>query len=178
MQARLEERGARSMVVVGPVGVGKTTLLRALFRKLALAGYTVLETSTGRLISGMKYIGEWQQRITELISHARIEHKVVVYFQDLNQVTTVGTTETSTDTFATYLRAPVERGELALLGEGSAAAIAVGLDSDPSFRRSFIDVRMIEPTREQACLITTGALAAWASEAERGIEISEPTLAF
>ncbi len=178
MQARLVERGPKSMVVVGPVGVGKTTLLRALFRRLALAGYTVLETSTGQLISGMKYIGEWQQRITSLIREARADHKVIVYFQDLNQVTTVGTTETSTDTFATYLRAPVERGELALLGEGTAAAIAVGLDSDPSFRRSFIDARMLEPNLGQALRITTGALSTMAAEGGREIEISDPTLGF
>ncbi|HET7542088.1 MAG TPA: AAA family ATPase [Polyangiaceae bacterium] len=178
MLARLEERGAKSIVVTGPVGVGKTTLLRALFRRLALAGYTVLETSTGQLISGMKYIGEWQQRITTLIREARTDRKVVVYFQDLNQVTTVGATETSTDTFATYLRAPVERGELSLLGEGTAAALAVGLDADPSFRRSFLEARMIEPTLAQTLAITKRALQELAAESERPIEISEPTLTF
>lgn len=84
----------------------------------------------------------------------------MVYFQDLNQVTTVGASAASTDTFANYLRAPVERGELALLGESTPAALAVGLDSAPSFRRSFIEARMIEPTLAQALVIAKSALSA------------------
>jgi DNA replication protein DnaC len=67
LSARLEERSSKSLVVAGPVGVGKTMLRRALFRRISLAGYPVLGTSTGRMISGMTQIGE--RRRTRSGSH-------------------------------------------------------------------------------------------------------------
>ena len=70
-------RPARSIVLVGPSGTGKTAWVRMLARHLALAAEgqgkskqrrRLWATSTERIVSGMQFLGEWQERVLALVA--------------------------------------------------------------------------------------------------------------
>ena len=76
----LDQRPLPSILVVGEPGVGKTTLVQGLARELlrrrrATKGQVprVWATSADRLIAGMIYLGQWQERCLALIEELEDE---------------------------------------------------------------------------------------------------------
>ena len=74
LMALVDERPLPSVLVVGEPGVGKTTLVQAFARELlrkrrAQSRHVprLWATSADRLIAGMIYLGQWQERCLELI---------------------------------------------------------------------------------------------------------------
>jgi len=69
-------RPARSIVLVGPSGTGKTAWVRMLARHFSQAAESqgkskqrrrLWATSTERIVSGMQFLGEWQERVLSLV---------------------------------------------------------------------------------------------------------------
>lgn len=66
-----------SVLLLGPSGVGKTATVQELCHRIASASAGALEdravwhVTAGRLMSGMIYLGEWQERALELVAAAR-----------------------------------------------------------------------------------------------------------
>src|SRR6185295_13517540 len=106
-------------ILVGPPGVGKTTLLYHAVHDLALAeGYEahrnldklteVWRISGKRIIAGMSYLGDWQKRANELLEEAR-RRRAILCFDDLHTLGRVGRTRDSETNLADFFRGPLER---------------------------------------------------------------------
>src|SRR5688500_2697158 len=65
------EPPARSVVVVGEEGVGKSVAIRKAARRLHVRGWTVFEATAAEAISGQKYIGEIEERVQQLAGIGR-----------------------------------------------------------------------------------------------------------
>src|SRR5579872_373928 len=67
----------QSVLLLGPSDVGKTAILHEVAARMArrqdpansvgLAGARVVSISTGAVLAGTRYLGEWQTRLTELL---------------------------------------------------------------------------------------------------------------
>ena len=64
----------RGVLLLGPADVGKTAILHEAVARIArkqapaaLAGKRVVAISTGAVMVGTKYLGEWQTRLGELL---------------------------------------------------------------------------------------------------------------
>src|SRR6185436_4150291 len=70
-------RARASALLVGPPSVGKTALVHELAQRAAeattssLAGVEVYSTSAGRIVAGMRYLGEWQARVERMLADLR-----------------------------------------------------------------------------------------------------------
>ena len=133
-QLLIRERA--NVLLVGDTGVGKTSVLidsvRNVEREIRMrakdadnAGDNATSssankfwlTSAGRLIAGMKYLGQWQERCERIIEElARIDGVLAVE-KLLDLVLTGGASET--DSIASFLLPFIERGELRLVGEAT-----------------------------------------------------------
>src|SRR6185436_17720613 len=64
------DRG-RSVLVLGPTGVGKTGVIHGVARTMAARGKGgIFEVSTALMLAGTRYIGEWQTKVTRIAEAA------------------------------------------------------------------------------------------------------------
>ena len=146
---RLHRPGVRGVVLVGPSGAGKTAIVHEVARRLAeepvLVSTVLHEGTTGEVLSGTRFLGEWQTRLKELIEALSAPRRAVWYVPDLNRLVDAGTTVHSDESFATMLGPALERGELAILGESTPEAFRRGLDRFPGFGKLFWKLQ-VEPS--------------------------------
>ena len=146
----------RPAVVVGPPQVGKSTLLNNWINDLLLAdGYEahrnldqihhVWQVSGQRIISGMSYLGDWEQRCIDLL-HDASEHRVILLVDDLHAFGRLGRTRDSDRNLAEFFRGPLGRGELTLVGECTPEQLQRLEQDAPSFAALFSRVRVAETT--------------------------------
>ena len=165
-----------NVLLVGDTGVGKTSVLvdsvRNVERELRErvkdsdnadgdASHKVWVTSAGRLIAGMKYLGQWQERCERIIEElARIDGVLVVE-KLLDLLLTGGASET--DSIGSFLLPFIERGELRLVGEVTPAELDACRRLLPGFVSNF-RILHIPPFTEAEAL---AALKAYCAGIER-----------
>src|SRR5690606_22461728 len=75
---QLRREPARSVLLAGEAGVGKTAVVRALAERLAREGVPLFEAGASELMAGMSYIGQVEERIRLLVE--QLGGKDVVWY--------------------------------------------------------------------------------------------------
>ncbi len=117
-----------SVMLVGPPGCGKTTITKlAAARHQAAARASakslgnspppplVWESSAENLIAGMQYLGEWEQRLEQVIAQLEAIGGLLLVQSQIDLVRLGGTQPT--DSLAAFLMPYVRRGEVRLITE-------------------------------------------------------------
>jgi ATP-dependent Clp protease ATP-binding subunit ClpA len=94
---------------------------------------------------GTKYIGEWETRLADLVARTRAPRRVVLYFTNINDVPTAGTTSSNKQNFLSLLAPYIRRGELVVAGEATPAELARGLDRTAKGLFQIVKVPEVEP---------------------------------
>jgi ATP-dependent Clp protease ATP-binding subunit ClpC len=106
----------RSVMLVGDVGVGKTAILHGVAMELPRVARELWELATNSVLSSTRYLGDWQSK-AESILEALKSKRGVLYFSDVWNVLTVGTSSNDPASLFDYLRPKMQAGELQLIGE-------------------------------------------------------------
>ena len=117
----------RPVAVVGPPGAGKTELIRRwIADRLVEDGHPIhgnldrvhhVWRLTGkRLIAGMSYLGQWEERCLALLDEAR-GHNAILWIEDLHLFGRLGQSRQSERSFADFFRGPLRRGDLCVVAE-------------------------------------------------------------
>lgn len=134
------------VVLVGPSGSGKTARIegvaRRRMRRVRAATHGLIwHLSPPRLISGMSYLGQWQQRVLAILRHAhRYDH--VLYFDDLLGTFEAGKTRDSSMCVADVLRTQLIDRPVRIVAEMTDQAWSILRERD----RGFADRFMVMPT--------------------------------
>ncbi|MFS8070779.1 MAG: hypothetical protein ACMG6S_30805, partial [Byssovorax sp.] len=112
LKALLEGEERRGVLLLGPEHVGKSELVRDF---LAGSSSLVYATSGAQLVAGMSGLGEWQERIHEVMSAIQTLN-ATLYFEDLEDLL-VERTESGGVDFAGSIRAWLDEGTVRVLGE-------------------------------------------------------------
>ncbi len=126
---RLLAEDSSSVCIVGESGCGKTAILIDAARKLERAWHTgsgeqakrFWITSGSRLVAGMRWLGQWQERLEEVIQRiAGIPG--VLCIENLMELTRMGG-QTPESSLAAFLVPYLENGELRIVAEATPSEI-------------------------------------------------------
>jgi ATP-dependent Clp protease ATP-binding subunit ClpC len=172
---QLLQRERANVLLVGESGVGKTSLLvdavRIVERDVPLSDgaevtpwpklHRFWTSSAARLIAGMKYLGQWEERCEKVIEElARIDG--VIAFEDLQELIRTGSGAV-TSSVASFFLPFLERGEMRVVAETTPA----GLDACRRLLPGFVDAFRILRVPNFSQPEALSALHAYCSTVER-----------
>jgi ATP-dependent Clp protease ATP-binding subunit ClpC len=140
----------RPVLLIGPSLVGKTALLHeAVYRavherkdKHKIQNLTFL-VAPQRLISGMSYVGQWENRLLAILKEARKKNHLL-FFDDFLGLYHAGVTSQSDLSVAHVLKPYIERRDVRLVAEMTPETFRVLRERD----RGFADLFHVLPLRE------------------------------
>lgn len=161
---RLLQRDDRQgVLLIGPPAVGKTAIINECVQRRTARFHhrrdqkpQVWWLSPQRLISGMSYLGQWEQRwLSILRESSKRDH--ILYFDDLVGLFTAGRTRDSSLSAADVLRSFLAEHPLRLLAEATAEQLAVLRRRDRSLADRFHLIYVPALSAEDALPITLEA---------------------
>ncbi|MGE0326764.1 MAG: AAA family ATPase [Polyangiaceae bacterium] len=182
----LAKRQGNNPCLVGPSGVGKTSVVRALALHIAeqyaglgedeqdheLDSRIIVEIPVGELIAGTGVRGALAQRMGQLKKEAlEAKGRVVIFFDEVHQLF-VGE---AAEELSGELKLALARGELPCIGATTQEEYRRSIGADPALARRFSLVEVEEPSREDAFLVLESQ--ARGLEAHHKVTYSEEALA-
>ncbi len=152
----LAKRSANCPCLVGPAGVGKTSVVRGLAQRIAdgegVAGLddrVVIEIAPASLLAGTGVRGSLAERMSELRAEvAGARGRVVVFFDEIHALFGPEAGEEA----STELKIALSRGELPCIGATTTEDYRKNIDSDGALSRRFSIVDVEELSPEEAYL--------------------------
>jgi ATP-dependent Clp protease ATP-binding subunit ClpC len=138
----LSDKWERSVLLVGPPGVGKTSIFYdAVGRMLAgkvpdeLKEPRVWQISGGRLMAGMRYLGQWQERVIEVIREVQ-QSGGILFADNLVELLEASGNEKYAEGIPGLLLPHIVSGDLVLVTEARPEQLAYIEQRQPSFLRA------------------------------------------
>lgn len=170
---QLLQRDRANVLLVGESGVGKTSILVDAVRIVEREARSsdneneaqaklprFWTSSAARLIAGMKYLGQWEERCERVIEElARIDG--VIAFEDLLEL--VHTGGATTNSIASFFQPFLERAEMRIVSETTPAGLDACRRLLPGFVDAFRILRVPDFTQAEAL----SALHAYCTNIER-----------
>jgi ATP-dependent Clp protease ATP-binding subunit ClpA len=168
LASRLEELltadDKRPVLLVGPRLAGKTALVHEfVYRKVArqASAYqskrNVWLVSPQRLISGMSYVGQWENRLLAIVRHVRRKGHTL-YFDDLLGLYRAGISASSNLSAADVLKPYIERRQVRVLGEMTPEQLRVFRERDRGLADMFHLLRVDETDESTTLRILLASL--------------------
>jgi ATP-dependent Clp protease ATP-binding subunit ClpC len=156
---QLLDRERANVLLVGESGVGKTSILVDAVRVIERDAHPgdsdpqakphrFWTSSAARLIAGMKYLGQWEERCERLIQElARIDG--VIAFEELLELVHTGGSAT-TNSIASFFQPFLERAEMRIISETTPAGLDACRRLLPGFVDAFRILRVPDFTQAEA----------------------------
>jgi ATP-dependent Clp protease ATP-binding subunit ClpC len=160
----LGAKDRRPVLLAGPRLVGKTAIVEEYIyqvvarRRAKGAGKgQVWLLAPQRLISGMSYVGQWENRLLAILKEAK-ERDHVLYFDDLLGLFRAGQSASSNLSVAHVLRPYLERREVRVVGEIMPEALRVLRELDRPFADLFHVLPVREPNEDETLRMLLGLI--------------------
>lgn len=152
----------RPVLLVGPRLVGKTAIIHEYVHQVtALRTMTYRQRenvwllSPQRLVSGMSFVGQWEQRLLAILKVAK-RRQHTLYFDDLLGLYQAGQSRDSSLSMAHVLKPYLERREFRMLAEITPEALGVLRERDRSLADLFHVIPIEEPAERETWRILLG----------------------
>jgi ATP-dependent Clp protease ATP-binding subunit ClpC len=163
----LAKRRAHNPLLVGPAGVGKTSVVHGIAQRIARWGGVsslddriIVEVSLSGLLSGTHVRGSLSERIAAVRNEvANAAGRVVLLFEEIHALFAPDLA----DEVQGELRTALAAGEFSCIGTTTVEEYKRSIEPDPVLSRRFSVVDVEEPTQELACEILAGSTSSLAS---------------
>ena len=149
LRAVLLRQGARSALVVGEQGVGKSAVIREALRELQDEGWFVFEATGSDVLAGQKYSGELQKRVHEIAAQTADRNSVWV-MPSFEDALWAGQHSRSERGLLDAMRPFIETGQLVVVGELEPRAYELLVQQRPRVTSLFETLRLEPLTPEES----------------------------
>jgi ATP-dependent Clp protease ATP-binding subunit ClpC len=158
----LGRRTKNNPVLVGEPGVGKTAIAEGLAQRIvnqdvpeALIDRRVISLDMGLLVSGTRFRGDFEERITQVIDEVRKSQDVILVIDEIHTLVGAGSLEGGMDA-ANLLKPALARGEMQCIGATTLDEYRKYIEKDAALERRFQPVTIAPPSVEDTVEILYG----------------------
>jgi len=146
----LGRRTKNNPVLVGEPGVGKTAIAEGLAQRIVnqdvpetLLGKKVHAIDMGLLVSGTRFRGDFEERLTKLVDEVRNDDDIILVIDEIHTLVGAGSLEGGMDA-ANMLKPALARGEMQCIGATTLDEYRQHIEKDAALERRFQPI-MVEP---------------------------------
>lgn len=147
-------RTKNNPLLIGEAGVGKTAIIEELSRRIVngnvpfkLLNKRVVSVSMASLVSGTKYRGEFEDRITKLLKEVEESNDVIIFIDEIHTMVGAGGAEGAIDA-SNILKPALARGKINIIGATTTSEYKKYIEDDKALSRRFQNVIVKEPNDE------------------------------
>jgi ATP-dependent Clp protease ATP-binding subunit ClpC len=141
METAIRKEPARSVLLVGDSGVGKTALARVMGRRLQREHWIILEASAADVMAGQQYIGQLEGRVQTLVREIGGK-RVLWVVPNFHELAWAGRHQYNPSGLLDLLLPHVESGAVKLIGETPSAAYEKLMQMRPKLRTALETCRV------------------------------------
>ncbi|HWQ74055.1 MAG TPA: ATP-dependent Clp protease ATP-binding subunit [Syntrophomonas sp.] len=176
----LSRRTKNNPVLIGDPGVGKTAIVEGLAQRIFenkvpenLCHKRVVSLDLSSMIAGTKYRGEFEDRLTKIVSEIKTAGDVIVFIDELHTIVGAGAAEGAIDA-ANILKPSLARGEFQCIGATTLNEYRKHIEKDAALERRFQPILVEEPSIEESIEILKGIRDRY--EAHHGVKIGDEAI--
>jgi ATP-dependent Clp protease ATP-binding subunit ClpC len=155
-------RTKNNPVLVGEAGVGKTAIVEGLAQEIGsgnvpeiLRDKRVVTLDLALMVAGTKYRGQFEERIKAVMDEIRKVKNVILFIDELHTIVGAGSAEGAMDA-SNIIKPALSRGELQCVGATTLNEFRKYIEKDAALERRFQQVKVEEPSEEDAVAILKG----------------------
>ncbi|RCV30218.1 hypothetical protein SEVIR_6G075300v4 [Setaria viridis] len=159
----LSRKGKNNPCLIGEPGVGKTAAVEGLAQLIArgdvpetMQGKKVISVDMGRFLAGTKYRGEFEERLKNLLEEIKKCGDIILFLDEVHTLVGAGAAAEGAIDAANILKPALARGELQCIGATTTDEYMKHIEKDPALERRFRQVKVPEPTVDEAREILEG----------------------
>lgn len=147
-------------ILIGEAGVGKSSIVEGLAMRIMdendkvsklLKDKSIYSLDLALLVAGTRYRGEFEERITNIISTLKEKKNIIVFIDEIHTLVGAGNTKDSLDA-ANILKPALARGEIQCIGATTVEEYRQYIETDGALSRRFQNV-VVEPNTEEEAVV-------------------------
>ena len=142
METILTQFKKSNLIIIGEAGVGKTTLVEILAKKInknscksKLKNKNIRVLEIGRLLEGTKYRGEWEEKIISILDYIKFS-KEIIFIDEIHTILNAGNVEGGISA-GNILKPYLARGDIQIIGATTAQEYKKYIETDTALARRF-----------------------------------------
>ena len=162
MAVILGRRTKNNPVLIGEPGVGKTAIVEGLAQRIVagqvpdtLSDKRIIQLDIAAMISGTKYRGEFEERLTRIVDELTKRKDIIVFIDELHLLMGAGAAEGALDA-ANMLKPALARGDIKLIGATTIDEYKKHIEKDSAFDRRLQTILVEEPSTREVVRMLQG----------------------
>ncbi len=155
----LARKNKNNPILVGEAGVGKTAIVEELSRRIVtgnvptfLKDKEILNLNLGNVISGTKYRGEFEEKLTKIIKELETRPNLILFIDEIHTIVGAGGAEGAIDA-SNILKPALARGKIKCIGATTLEEFKTSIEKDKALERRFQKILIHEPNEEETKII-------------------------